>query len=179
MIKIRILAIDHASRTGYAVLDDGKLVTCGCRFISSGGAGKGYRLFKMYDAVAELINTYKPDIIALEQPKDRTNANTVLTLIGYYCMAQYCAHMHGVPVNEVNPKQMKKVVTGNGNADKDMMLEYISMRLGVDKDTISPIELYKVGAKKGQFKSRYYDESDACALAYFTWIKCRKEKYNE
>lgn len=176
---MRILGIDHGGRTGYAVLDDGKLFAHGYHQVSSGTKNQaGYRLHKMYETVSDLINTYKPDIVALEEPKDRTNGNTVLTLIGYYATALLCAYDLDLSVNEVNPKQMKKVLTGNGNADKDMMLEYIAMHLGKSIDDISPVELYKVGKKKGQIRKRLYDESDACGLAYFTWLKCRKETYN-
>jgi crossover junction endodeoxyribonuclease RuvC len=173
---MRCLGIDHASRSGWAVLDDDKLIERGCIYVTGNTIPE--RLGKLYNSVSKLIEKYKPDMIAVEQPKHRLNGNTTLLLISYYTLIMYCAYEHNVKVNEVNPMQMKKLVTGDGHADKDKVLQYIAMRLGVSIDDISPVDLYKVGKNKGQMKCRYYDESDACALAYFTWLKCRKETYN-
>lgn len=175
------MGIDHGSRTGWAILDDDKLVAWGYKHVLANNPPNASqeKLACMYKTVAELIACFKPDMIALEEPKDRTNGRTTQTLISYYAVAMLCAYDNNIRTNEVNPKQMKKVITGNGNADKELMLKWIAAQFNKTIDDISPVELYKVGAKKGQIRQRYYDESDACALAYFTWLKCRKEKYNE
>lgn len=179
---MRILGIDHGARSGWSVIDDGKFVDCGFNHISGGvspqqggkpGQQAGFKLSKFNDIVTRLIYEWKPDMIATEQPKDRTNAMTSQTLIGYYSITMFAAYNNNIPVNEVNPKQMKKVITGSGNADKSIVAEFMAVNLGVPLIRIKPVEMYKLKSKEGQIKTHYYDESDACALAYFTWLKFR------
>ena len=59
-----VLGIDPASITGYALLDDGKLIDYGS--ITSSFTDIGQRLNFIADETARLLERIKPDYIAIE-----------------------------------------------------------------------------------------------------------------
>ena len=76
---MRLLALDQASRTsGYAIFEDDKLIKYGSFTFTDEDFGK--RLVKIINKVAELIQEYKIDEIAIEDIQLQGNvANNVAT----------------------------------------------------------------------------------------------------
>ena len=120
----RILGIDPGSRiTGYGVVrDTGR----GCEYIASGciRTGEGAlseRLQKVYRGVSEVIKTYQPTTMGIEQVFMARNADSALKL-GQARGAAIVAGMElDLEVSEYTATQVKQALVGSGRADKEQV----------------------------------------------------------
>ncbi|HTM05805.1 MAG TPA: crossover junction endodeoxyribonuclease RuvC [Patescibacteria group bacterium] len=120
------LGIDPGTRfTGFSVLhvnSVGKflLKEAGCLILSEKDP-LAARLVKIYEFLGKKIIESNIRIIALETPFLGKNAQNFLKL-GYVRGIIYLvAHQHNVLLKEYTPKEVKKLVTGFGNAEKDQV----------------------------------------------------------
>lgn len=113
----------------------------------------------------EIISEYKPELVALEAPKDNRGfiATQRLTeLIG--CFKRLCI-ADRKPFAEIPPSTLKHMLTGNGWATKEDVATKVSEILKIPYNSIVSVEYYKQGLKKGQIKNYKLDGSDALGLA--------------
>jgi Holliday junction resolvasome RuvABC endonuclease subunit len=158
-----ILAIDHGQITGYCYFVNGRIVDKGY-FELEHTANKGKRLKDFYDAVIKLVRKYNPEILAIEEPKDRTNGKTAEVLIGYYSILNYMGYLCDLKVVPIHPMTMKKKVTGKGNAEKLVVADALSNMFEIPLEELE-VPIYSKRNKK--LLLRYiYDVSDALGLAY-------------
>jgi crossover junction endodeoxyribonuclease RuvC len=120
-----ILGIDPGSRaTGYGILRlEGKtsvLVDYGCIGLK-GDALHGDRLRHIYQEVDALIDRHAPTAFAIEMPIFAKNAQAMLKLGRAQAAAMLAALNRGLDVEQYSPKEIKKAVTGNGNAAKEQV----------------------------------------------------------
>lgn len=118
---MRILAIDPGyDRLGIAVLEGTAsrpfLVWSDCILPPKGD--RESRLFVVRKSVMEAIQTYAPDIFALETLYFSTNKKTALGVAEARGAALTAAGEAGIPVRECAPGTVKLAVTGNGRATK-------------------------------------------------------------
>lgn len=79
------------------------------------------RLQKIYKAMCDLIDTYKPDHVAIEELFFNTNTTTGIAVaeargvIILACMIKNCK------LFEYTPLQIKQALTGNGRAEKQQV----------------------------------------------------------
>ena len=120
----RILGIDPGLNiTGYGVID-----VSGLQQISIVEAGVvrskrkdslSTRLASIYDGVYDMIESLQPDIASLEElysHYDRPKTSIIMGHArGVICLA---AEKHDVPMNHYAATQVKRVLTGNGRAQK-------------------------------------------------------------
>ena len=121
----RVLGIDPGLNvTGYAVLDSGnrrpRLVEAG---VVRGGHGLlEDRLVKLYDGIAEVIATFHPTQLAIEELYSHYKRPRTAILMGHargtICLA---AGQKRIPVHHYAATQIKKVLTGNGRAPKQQV----------------------------------------------------------
>lgn len=161
-----ILAIDHGTRTGWSIIKNGVVTNTG--FI------KCETLIQYFNEVNQLFSFFKPKIVGIEEPKHLRNAKVTQFLIGLYTILKLSANIHGCIIKEVNPKAYKKFITGNGSADKEVVLESLLSKYKVDEWLIYKPVYYKSKKKSNSIKEIYYDESDATAIAIFV-----SENYNK
>ncbi len=76
------------------------------------------RLKRIYSELAEVIDRHKPDECAIEMPIYGGNPQSMLKLGRAQAAAMLAAMHRQIPVVEYTPKEVKKSVTGNGNASK-------------------------------------------------------------
>lgn len=79
------------------------------------------RLKKIYDGMCQLIDTYKPEHVALEELFFNTNSTTAIAVAearGVILLA--CIHK-GLKLFEYTPLQIKQALTSNGRADKQQV----------------------------------------------------------
>lgn len=76
------------------------------------------RLQRLYQGLQEIIGTYKPDFMAVEQLFFNKNARTALAVGHARGIALLAGANAGIPVAEYTPLQVKQAVTGYGKADK-------------------------------------------------------------
>lgn len=135
-MTIRILGIDPGSRqTGYGVIDsDGRAsqhVDSGC--IYAKGEDFASRLGYIFQQVAELIVTYQPAELSIEQVFVNKNIDSALKL-GQARGAAICAAVQGgLSVHEYAPKAVKSAVVGSGNASKEQVQHMMSMLLRLEQ----------------------------------------------
>jgi len=89
------------------------------------------RLEVIYDGLSKLIDEHHPDECAIEMPVYGGNPQSILKL-GRAQAAAILASIHRqLPVVEYTPKEVKKAVTGNGNASKKQVMFMVSQMLGI------------------------------------------------
>jgi len=134
--KVRILGIDPGSRiTGYGVID-----TDGFRHghVNSGhikikGDELPEKLGVIFAEIGQLIETWTPDAVAIEQVFVNRNVDSALKL-GHARGAAICAAVNaGLPVGEYTPRAIKKAVTGQGAADKAQMQQMMQLLLKLEE----------------------------------------------
>ena len=117
-----ILGVDPGSRaTGYGLVDrnDGDEQLVAFDTIRLGDTeDHPARLKQIYDALVDVIDAHHPDEFAIEMPVYGQNPQSMLKLGRAQAAAMMAALNHDLPVAQYTPKEVKKSVTGNGNASK-------------------------------------------------------------
>jgi len=76
------------------------------------------RLYTIFTDIEELINTFSPTIISIEEIFYGVNVKSALLLGQARGAAMICSAKYNIPVFEYSAKKVKQAITGNGNADK-------------------------------------------------------------
>ena len=127
---LRILGIDPGSRiTGYGLIDSDGVrslhVAHGVLRLEQEALPP--RLGEIFRSVGELIERYRPEVLAIEQVFVAKNPSSALKL-GQARGAAICAAMqHGLAVAEYTPTRIKQSVMGSGRADKAQVQKVIQM----------------------------------------------------
>ncbi|GAB3348994.1 crossover junction endodeoxyribonuclease RuvC [Lysobacter tyrosinilyticus] len=132
----RILGIDPGSqRTGVGIVDAD--ATGRARYVFHTplvllGEGEfSLRLKRLLDGLAEIIETYKPDEVAIEKVFMGKSADAALKL-GHARGAAMCAAvMRDLPVHEYAAKEIKLAVVGQGGADKVQVQHMVGVMLNL------------------------------------------------
>jgi len=91
------------------------------------------RLKQINDDVSELIQTFKPDALAVEELFFNTNQKTALSVAHGRAAIILAGEAHGIPMFEYTPLQVKKAVTGYGKATKKQVMEMVKRLLEMDQ----------------------------------------------
>lgn len=87
------------------------------------------KLKKIFERTIELIETYKPDEIAIEAPFFGKNVQSMLKLGRAQGVAMAAGLSREIPITEYLPKKIKMAVTGNGNASKEQVAKMLQSML--------------------------------------------------
>lgn len=133
-----ILGIDPGSRhTGYGVLevDDGqeRVVEYGVLHLDTQQSHQ-LRLKRIYDRLSKVIERCPPDECAIEMPVYGRNPQSMLKLGRAQAAAMLAVLNRDIPVAEYTPKEVKKSVTGNGNASKQQIWYMVRAILEIDDE---------------------------------------------
>lgn len=135
-IEMRILGVDPGlNTTGYGVLDvaGGKPTLVEAGVVRSKPAGTlPERIREIYDGVSDVIESLKPEVLALEKLYTHYDRPTTAILMGHargvICLA---AGETGIAVVDYAATQVKKTLTGNGRAPKSQMQLAIQRELSL------------------------------------------------
>ena len=124
---MRVLGIDP----GYAIVGWGVVEYQGNRFtpVDFGAvttqAGQPFeqRLERVYRGVLQVMETYRPEALAIEQLFYQHNQTTVIGVAEARGVILLAASQAGVPIFEYTPMQVKQAVTGYGKAVKKQVQE--------------------------------------------------------
>ena len=146
-----ILGIDPGVATvGFGVVESAgvrnRFVNCGA-ITTPAHTALSSRLAQIYHDMLELIDTFRPDAIAIEELFFNTNITTGIAVAHGRGVIVLAGHERNVPMYEYTPLQVKQAITGYGRADKKQMREMVRRLL----DLKAP--------------ARPDDASDALALA--------------
>ncbi|TRX75619.1 crossover junction endodeoxyribonuclease RuvC [Pseudomonas mangiferae] len=123
-----VLGIDPGSRiTGYGVV---RATSRGCEYVASGciRTGNGVlheRLQIVYRGVREVIQTYGPVTMGIEQVFMARNADSALKLGQARGAALLAGAEEGLEIAEYTATQVKQAVAGTGGADKQQVLAMV------------------------------------------------------
>lgn len=131
---------------GYEALDFGLIET-----EKNGEPGK--RLVSIHKQMTKIIKTHNPDVVAIEKLFFATNAKTAMRVGQAQGVMIFSAAKSRTKVFEYAPGTIKKVVAGNGRADKKEVQKSLRVILGA-----------KVRSKKKK-KTHFDNAADALAVA--------------
>ena len=83
------------------------------------------KLKKIFITILDLIDKYKPQIIAIEAPFFGKNVQSMLKLGRAQGVAIAAAVYRDVPVFEYSPRKIKQSITGRGAASKEQVAEML------------------------------------------------------
>jgi len=91
------------------------------------------RLKQINSDVSELIETFKPDAIAVEELFFNTNQKTAVAVAHGRAAIILAGEEHGIPMFEYTPLQVKKAVAGYGRATKTQVMEMVKRLLSMEQ----------------------------------------------
>lgn len=133
-----ILGIDPGSNhTGYSVISvQGRkemVLEYGALHLDT-KADHFLRLKHIYERVTAVIERHHPDVCAIEMPVYGNNAQSMLKLGRAQAAAILAALNREISVVQYTPKEVKKSVTGNGNAAKEQVWYMVRTMLSLTDD---------------------------------------------
>lgn len=132
---MRILGIDPGlAIVGYGVIDSDKGVyrPVDCGVINTPKElSLPERLELIYKGMGELIDTFKPDQVAIEELFFTKNITTGITVAEARGVILLACKQSGLPMFEYTPNQIKQSLTGYGKADKKQIQFMITRLLGL------------------------------------------------
>lgn len=134
-----ILGIDPGSAIcGWGVVEKNpktnqlKLVDCGC-VKTHKSSSTAERLQSVYLGIQEVINTYQPDEVAVEELFFVQNVKTGIVVGQARGVLMLAAALAGKPVFEYKPTQVKLALVGYGRADKKQVQNMVKLVLKLEK----------------------------------------------
>ncbi len=89
------------------------------------------RLKKIYEGMKELIDTYHPESVAVEELFFNTNITTGIRVAEARGVILLAAEQSGISIQEYTPLQVKQAVVGYGRAEKKQVITMVTMLLGL------------------------------------------------
>jgi crossover junction endodeoxyribonuclease RuvC len=120
-----VLGIDPGTATtGYGLIEYNNKI---CNAISWGlietdkESILGKRLINIYKEISQLLKKYRPNEIAIEKIFFASNAKTAISIGQAQGVMLYSAARANINIFEYSPATIKKIISGNGRADKKVM----------------------------------------------------------
>lgn len=162
---MKILSIDHSTRSGFCLTNTDNDEIRTWQYLME-ECTEGRRYVEWLSYLHGIFKKHKPDMLVIEKPAHMRNANISRFLIGLVALEKLIAEEYDAKVIEVVPTSLKKVITGNGKAEKkDVAMSVLERYKGIlEPKDIEEYEYYK---KDGSIRKIHYDKADAVALNIF------------
>jgi crossover junction endodeoxyribonuclease RuvC len=154
----KILGIDCGTAiTGWAVIEPGKNINQpklnGVGIVETHKLSpEEERLLDLGNSIADLIEEFEPDVVAIEDIFFNKNAKTVIKVSQARGVVIYKAVQKGVKYFSYTPPQIKQRITGHGRAKKDQVIYMINEIFSLKGDLVQD------------------DAADALAIAYCHYL---------
>lgn len=125
---MKILALDLATKTGWAFWDGARLESGVQDFTKQRGESNGMLFLKFnrwmgsFGQIAAVTKYILPDLIIFEQAHHRGGAATEIAVGLMTRVLEFCA-LHGIEHTALHSLSLKKWATGSGKADKQEMIQ--------------------------------------------------------
>ena len=122
------------------------------------------RLKQLFLGINNLLDTYKPDVMALEELFFNRNTTNAISVGQARGVALLAAGLRSMPVGEYTPLQVKQAVVGYGRAEKQQVQFMVQKLLGLQEkpkpddaaDALAIAICYcQFGGKKGWHNAQY------------------------
>ncbi len=134
---MRILGIDPGTITvGYGIIDSeaGNISFVCCDALKCKQRSPiGERLCYIYDELCAVIEKYRPDAVAVEQPFVDKNIRSALVIGKAQAIAILAAGKHHLPCFEYSPAQIKQGATSYGASSKEQVQQMVKLQLNLAK----------------------------------------------
>ncbi|MEK7541450.1 MAG: crossover junction endodeoxyribonuclease RuvC [Patescibacteria group bacterium] len=126
-----ILGLDPGTTAaGYAFISGEQAPTLrAAGILAVRAAGPGERLCELHTALVRLMKQWKPEAVAIEKLFFAANAKTAMAVAEARGVLLLTAVLGGTTVYEYTPAEIKKTITGQGNADKRQMQKMLRLAL--------------------------------------------------
>ena len=129
---MRILGIDPGSRsTGFGLIDRHGQRTAylasGCIRSTEGGLAE--RLAEIHRGLGEILDEFRPDMVAIENVFVRRNVASALKLGQARGVAICVVALRAIPCREYSPNEIKQAVVGRGHASKEQVQHMVKALL--------------------------------------------------
>ncbi len=129
---MRILGIDPGTGIcGFGVIEGRKLIDCGV-ITTPAHTPLTERLEDIYNSLHEIIKTDEPNVMAIEKLFFKQNITTGISVAEARGVCLLVAKQCHLPIYEYSPNQIKKAITGYGQAHKPQMQEMVRLHLGLE-----------------------------------------------
>lgn len=132
---MRILGIDPGfAIVGYGIIDfeNGSYKTVDYGKVTTEAKTKfSDRLETVYKGVCQVIETYSPEVLAIEELFFNTNTTTGINVAQARGVIVLAAKQHNIKIYEYTPLQIKQAVAGYGRADKNQVQQMVKMFLNL------------------------------------------------
>ena len=132
-----ILGVDPGyAITGYGVIATERNIQKALDYGVVSSEAKSYfplRLRSIHEGLAQLIDNFKPDCLAIEELFFSRNTTTAIGTAQARGVAVLAAAQAGIPVFEYTPLQVKMAVTGYGRAEKVQIQEMVRILLKLSR----------------------------------------------
>ena len=127
-----ILALDCATKTGWALMKDGKVYESGVQdFSKKRGESNGIMFIRFRRWLNDLLKETRPDMMVYEQTGHSfKNASAMEIAFNLSGRAQEIADEHSIQYTTYTPSALKKFATGRGVADKPAMIRACEEKSG-------------------------------------------------
>ncbi|WP_108623677.1 crossover junction endodeoxyribonuclease RuvC [Candidatus Similichlamydia epinepheli] len=147
-----ILGIDPGTfLTGYGVIEGGKAIDWGL-FKTSARSDPNQRLLLLGEAFREALDTYRPDRLAIEQAFVGPFPRPAIALSHLRGIFIFLTKERGIELEEYSAKEVKNLLTGRGDSNKQTMIHAIANKFDINPKTLND------------------NCADALALAYFSYL---------
>lgn len=137
---MRVLGIDPSirstgfgiieySQNNYTVLDYGTIRPSGRLLFH-------HKINEIKNQIEKLISTHNPDEVAIENPFYAQNIKTAITLGQVRGATLVAVASHDCSLFEYSPLEIKKAVTGYGQADKNQVKTMVKALLHIEDEKI-------------------------------------------
>ncbi len=161
---MKILGIDPGMAiVGYCILDfDGKniILEHSGSIQTDKNKGESSRLLEIFNDIKTIIETYKPDVCAIEKLFFFRNYTTVMPVAHARGVILLALEQFNIPVYEYTPIEVKQILTGYGRATKKEVEQMVKISLNVDKlpkldDTVDSIAIAICYTRREGLEARF------------------------
>lgn len=130
----RILAIDLGTTTGWAMAENGSISSGEQDFHRYAGSKSrpaehvGQPFVSFHDWLLGVVSERRPEAICYEEVYRWNGAAAARAFGAYRGMMLYAAAKAGIPCVPYSPSEIKRFMTNNGNASKEMVIAAVKRR---------------------------------------------------
>ena len=132
---MRVLGIDPGSETlGWGIVEGNGLKYAAVDYgivRSNRRDPFSKRLANVYDGVSAVIESFRPDVVSIEEAFYAVNAGVAIKLGQVRGVMLLLAEQRGLTIAEYAPRLIKQTVVGYGAAEKHQVQEMVKMLLGL------------------------------------------------
>ena len=105
------------------------------------------KMKKLFDQITEIIDIFKPDILAIEAPFFGKNVQSMLKLGRAQGICIAAAFSRSIPFVEYSPRKIKQSITGNGAASKEQVANMLQrmFKVGFNRAARIMDQLFEAG----------------------------------